>query len=368
MENKNDAKIKLIVISGGGTGGPSTAPLALAAAYRRLDPAAHFLFIGNDPDLEQPLFNDDLMKLGAEYMAVPAGKWRRYFSLLNFFDFFKIISGFFRVVILFYKRRPDLIISAGSYASVPVVWAGRLLGAKILIHQQDLRPGLANRLMAPAADRLTVTFRKSVEDYRGRAILIGNPSEAGMISEEEKQKAAKKFSLDSERPLIFITGGGSGALHLNRLFYPALPLLPADWQIIHVTGQGKDEGAPISDNYHAIPNLAHKDMFALLSLADIVISRAGLGILTELSLLHKATILIPMPNSHQEENAAYFAENTAAVLLNEKKSDSEDLAAAILSLWQDKEWRRHLSENIAALMPADAAERGAEIMEKMLRP
>lgn len=365
MENMIEEKGKLIVISGGGTGGPSTAPLALASAYSVLDPRARFLFIGNDQELEKKLFDEALKMLGADYISLPAGKWRRYFSVKNFIDFFRIISAFFRVLIIFYRQRPDLIISAGSFASVPVVWAGRLMGAKILIHQQDLRPGLANRLMAPVAHKLTVTFEKSLKDYGSRAVLIGNPSEAGKLTGDTRRKVAASYRVGA-RPLIFITGGASGALGLNRLFYSALQYLPADWDIIHLSGKGKGLDAPNRPNYRVVENLSHEDFSALLSLADIVITRSGLGVLTELSLAAKPTVLVPMPKTHQEDNAEYFKSRAAALVVNELETNGEDFAKIIIDLYKHEGQRMKLSANIAMMMPPDAAVKGAQIVKEML--
>lgn len=359
-------KPKLIIISGGGTGGPSTAPLALATAYHRLDATARFIFVGNNPKLEQELFGHIFKELNADYYNLPAGKWRRYFSLSNFFDVFKIIAGFLKAYRLFYRLRPDLIISAGSFASVPVVWAGHWTGAKILIHQQDLRPGLANRLMSRAADRLSVAFPKSLADYGNRAVLIGNPSTIQKSSTTNQERVKSKFKLDSRRPFILVTGGGSGALALNRLFFEALSALPTDWQIIHQTGPGKGEGAPKREGYQVLNSLDHEEFRVLLSLAGIVVSRAGLGALTELSILAKPCILLPMPNSHQEDNAAYFSEKNAALVLNQETTKADYLANTLRSLWQDVDRRHLLSANIRNLLPADAADKGASLMQDLL--
>ncbi len=360
-------KAKLIIISGGGTGGPSTAPLALATAYRRLDKDARFIFIGNSPELEQKLFGGIFKELGADYYSLPAGKWRRYFSWSNFFDIFKIISGFLKAYFWFRRLRPDLIVSAGSFASVPVVWAGKLNGAKIFIHQQDLRPGLANRLMSRAADCLSVAFSKSLSDYGQKAFLIGNPSLATEIKEADRERVRSNFKLDKEKPLLLVTGGGSGALALNRLFVAALELLPSDWQIIHQTGSGKGADVRTRAGYQAVESITHEDYRALMSLADMVLSRAGLGALTELSLLAKPCVLLPIPYSHQEDNASYFADNNAALVLNQETAGAQSLAAALKSLWQDSERRRLLSDNIGNLLPADAADKGAALMQDLIK-
>ncbi len=361
-----DAENKLIVISGGGSGGPSTAPLALAVAFRNLDASARFLFIGNAPKLEKDLFGDIFQSLGADYLALPAGKWRRYFSLFNILDFFKILSGFIQSYFLFRRLHPALIISAGSFASVPVVWAGHFCGAKILIHQQDVRPGLANRLMRRAADRVSVAFPKSLADYGNRAVLIGNPS-LSSVSVADQERVRRKFNLVSSHPLLLVTGGGTGALALNRLFFEALRDLPADWQIIHQTGIGKGEGAPSRFAYQVIETLSHEDFKGLLSLADIVVSRAGLGAMTELSILAKPCVLLPIPHSHQEDNAAYFAEKKAAIVLNQEGLKAAALAAELRELWADKNRRQLLSNNIQGLLPVDAAEKGAALIQELLK-
>ncbi|MGE5426173.1 MAG: UDP-N-acetylglucosamine--N-acetylmuramyl-(pentapeptide) pyrophosphoryl-undecaprenol N-acetylglucosamine transferase [Bacillota bacterium] len=356
----------LIVISGGGTGGPSTAPLALASAFRHLRADASFLFVGNDPVLEKRLFGETLLALRADYLSVPAGKWRRYFSFRNFSDLFNILSAFIRVYRVFRHRQPALIVSAGSFASVPVVWAGKLCGAKVMIHQQDLRPGLANRLMSPFADKVSVSFSKSLGDYGAKARLIGNPSQASEIGEEEKRAAREKYSIVSGRPFILVTGGGSGALGLNKMIFEALPNLPRSWQILHLTGTGKGLGAPGREGYQVIENLSHGDFSALLASADLVISRAGLGALTELSLFARPTVLIPMPGSHQEENAAFFVSQRAAEKVEEGEEPAA-LAGLLIRLMEDSMARRELSAKIAALMPRDAAEKGAEMMDELTK-
>lgn len=364
----SDVRKKLIVLSGGGTGGPSVVPLALAKAYRRLDPSAHFLFLGINEGFERKLFEADFQALAVDYLALPAGKWRRYFSFLNLLDIFKIIVAFFKALFLFYRVRPDLIISAGSFASVPVVWAGRLLKIHILIHQQDVRPGLANRLMAPWADRVSVAFAKSIDDYGARAILIGNPGDSSGISVADLLSVRKKFAINTDRPFLLVTGGGSGAVFLNKLFFATLPFLSADWQIIHQTGTGKGAGAPIRQDYQVVESIDHQDFLALLACADVVVARAGLGSLGELSLLAKPSILIPIPNSQQEDNAAYFQGKGAAIVLSQANLEAKELAAALQTLLADKAQRARLAENIKNIMPADAADKGAKIIKELLFP
>ncbi|MCF7860074.1 glycosyltransferase [Patescibacteria group bacterium] len=361
-----DVRKKLIIISGGGTGGPSMVPLALAQAYRELNANTHFVFFGNDKSLDQDLFADNLQALQADYYALPSGKWRRYFSWHNFSDIIKIYSAFFRAYYYLRKLKPDLIISAGSFASVPLVWAGKILKIKILVHQQDIRPGLANRLMAPWADKITVCFEKSLADYGKKALVIGNPSEAMAVTEDSKNVLRTKFKLSSDKPLLFITGGASGALAINKLIFTALPYLSTDWQIVHQIGQGKDEDAPVQNNYQIYPNIAQNDFTALVACADIVISRAGLGALTTLAALARPSIIIPMPNSHQENNAAYFQAKEAVLVLMQAELNGQKLAKEIETLYQDENKRMRLAYNISSVLPKEAAFKGAKIIQAML--
>ncbi|MDD2680686.1 MAG: glycosyltransferase [Patescibacteria group bacterium] len=362
----NVDKRKLIVISGGGTGGPSMAPLALAAAYYKLNPEARFVFFGNDEELDQSLFAHNLKQLKADYFSFPSGKLRRYFSWHNFSDVIKIIFAFFRARRILKKLKPDLIISAGSFASVPVIWAGRTLAIKSLVHQQDIRAGLANRLMAPVASKISVCFDSSLDDYGQKAVLIGNPSEAMEVTEDMKVAVRDKFKLRAHQPLLLITGGATGALAINELIFAALPYLNENLQILHLAGQGKYEEAPVKENYQVYAQATHSDFLALIACSDIVVSRAGLGALTLLSHLGKPSIIIPMPNSHQELNANYFQAKQAAVILAQESLDAIKLAEAINSLEDNLEQQKILIKNISAVLPRDAALRGSKIMAAML--
>jgi len=359
-------KQKLIVISGGGTGGPSMAPLALASAYYKLNPEARFVFFGNDEKLDRNLFANNLEKLKAEYFAFPAGKFRRYFSWKNVLDVVKVLLAFFLVLKKLKKLKPDLIISAGSFASVPVVWAGRFLGIKSLVHQQDIVPGLANRLMAPVATQISVCFESSLLDYGKKAVLIGNPSEVMNITDSMKEFIRNKFDLHRDKPLLLITGGATGALAINELIFAALAYLSSEFQIFHLAGQGKYEQAPHKENYQIHASVSQDDFVVLLACADIVVSRAGLGALTLLSNLAKPSIIIPMPNSHQEINANYFQDRKAAVVVSQSSLDGKSIAELINNLEKDTEKREQLMKNIAEILPADASLRGAKLITKIL--
>jgi UDP-N-acetylglucosamine--N-acetylmuramyl-(pentapeptide) pyrophosphoryl-undecaprenol N-acetylglucosamine transferase len=359
-----------ILFTGGGTAGPVIPLLAIAEVLSGTSKNQNFKFfwIGTKIGLEKKIVE----QAGIEFYSIIAGKWRRYFSWQNFFDLFRILVGFGQSLVLLGKRRPNLVISAGGFVGVPVVWAAWLRRIPVLIHQQDIRPGLANRLAAPVANVVTVTFSRSLNDYGTKAVWTGNP-----IRPEFKKlkitarEARQKLNLNSNRPTILIMGGGTGALALNELTLASLPFLTKFCQVIHITGPGKNNTEiKLDDNisrfYRSFPFLNIDGLIKAYAAADLIISRAGLSSLTELSYLGKPTILIPMPDSHQEDNASLLAKRNAAVVLNQKTLTVKDFVAAIKRLLDDKQERSSLGSNIKRVMKFDANERIKKIIFQLI--
>ena len=163
----NQIKPYKILLTGGGTGGSVAPLLAIAESLTMQD----FLWLGTKSGPERKMVEE----AGIKFKAISGGKLRRYFSFKNLGDIFKIKLGFFQSLFIMLKWRPNLVMSAGSFISVPVVYAAWLLRVPALIHQQDVKAGLANKLMAPFSKVITVAFEKSLADYGKKAIWIGNP-------------------------------------------------------------------------------------------------------------------------------------------------------------------------------------------------
>ncbi|HTW96260.1 MAG TPA: glycosyltransferase, partial [Candidatus Methylomirabilis sp.] len=217
MENK----AKKILLTGGGTAG-SVSPLLAIAEDLRAQGGFDFLFVGTKNGIEKQMVKEARIP----YRSVAAGKLRRYFDWRNFVDVFKIKLGFWQAFFLMIKERPDLVMAAGGFVAVPVVWAAWLLRVPVIIHQMDIRPGLANKLMAPFARVITVTFEKSLADYGAKAIFTGNPIKKSLramryaLREDDFKKreaAVRRFGLKSGLPVIFVVGGGTGAEGINKL-------------------------------------------------------------------------------------------------------------------------------------------------------
>ena len=364
---------KKIIISGGGSGGPVTPLLALAdTLLQEGGPAPlELVFVGthHGPEKEMVSAFNARHQGVLRFTPIISGKLRRYFSWHNFVDLFKIAIACGQAFFLLLKEKPDLVISAGAFVSVPLVWMAALLRCPVLIHQQDVRPGLANRLMAPFARAITVTFEKSLYDYGARAIWIGNP--VAPVSSDEEILSIKeikdKYSLDITLPLIFITGGGTGAQAINELVFVSVPRLAEPYQIIHQTGKGKLPPHEIkSPHYQVFEFLDNREVLDLMRAADLVISRAGMSALSELSILNKAAILIPIPDSHQEDNAAVFAQAKAAVVLKQDGLTPEGLQGEIKKILADGQERVRLSNSIGKVIKRGASEAMAGIVWEML--
>lgn len=372
MREKKSAN-KIILLSGGGTGGSVTPLLAMAAELLKEDEQGKLslLFVGTKSGPEQEMvaaFNREIGSL--RFVALTSGKWRRYISFRNFLDVFKIITGFFQAFFLLTRQRPAVVISAGAFVSVPVVWAAALKKIPVLIHQQDVRPGLANKLMAPFARVITVTFEKSIDDYGARAIWVGNPIKELSTSDKENliRETKNKYDLNERLPLVLITGGGTGAAAINDLVYKSIPELSAYCQVIHLTGRGKSAQPAIANaNYHWREFVSPRESLGLTAAADLVISRCGMAALTEIALLNKATILIPMPDSHQVDNAAVFLRSQAAVVLNQGELTPEKLVAEVRRILADSALKEKLSSNTVKVMKRGAVETLAGIIWEMIR-
>jgi len=276
------------------------------------------------------------------------------------------VIGFFQALHLLRVLHPEVIVSVGSYVAVPVVWAGRLRGIPSIVHQQDLVPGLSNRICAPHAHIITTSFEESLRFFSGsKAVWTGNPVRKAIIAISH-EAGLERFRLSTKMPVLLVFGGGTGSLRINGLLDAALDRLLRSFQVIHITG-GRTTGAG-NDNprYHRFEFLTDDMPFALAA-ADLVVCRAGLATLTELGVLGKPSIVIPMPHSHQEANASFFADHGACMMLREGDLTAETMANAAVDLWNDPDRRTSLSEHMRTLVRPDAAERIVELLDRIMR-
>ena len=353
-----------IILAAGGSGGPVAPLLAVAKQIQHLHGQCEFLLVGTQHGPEREMALTDHIP----FTPIVSGKFRRYFSWLNFFSPFLVVVGFFQAVNELRKFKPNIVLGSGSFVQVPVVWAAWVLRIPILLHQQDLYPSLANKLCSLMATKITVTFENSIRDFSqsvgiiykrkpDKVVQTGNPFREE-LSIANKYDAIKSYDFSSDLPTIFITGGGTGAVVLNKIVEDSLPELLKFAQVIHSTGAKKQLHFehPRYRQYEFIT-----DMAIVYAAADIVVSRAGLSTITELSNLEKISIIIPMPNSHQELNGVLLSHMGGAVVVEQQALTPNKFIQLIRSVLFDSKLQNSLKNNIGKLMPKHSAKKIAEI-------
>jgi UDP-N-acetylglucosamine--N-acetylmuramyl-(pentapeptide) pyrophosphoryl-undecaprenol N-acetylglucosamine transferase len=341
-----------IVLAGGGTAGSVMPLIAIAHELKQRDPGAEFLFIGSrQQQPERSLAGH----YGLPYQPVYAGKLRRYVDVRNLTDFFVTVVGFFQSMGIMYRFRPDVIIGAGSYVQVPVMWAGWMYGATICIHQQDVQTSLSNIMVLNLAASISVSFPASLERFpSGKTQWTGNPVRPDLL-EGRAEKARDRFGLSTDIPCILVIGGGTGAVSLNNIVQQTLPHLLESYQVVHITGKGKAVAGAQHPRYHQY-EFVDAGMPDLLAAADILVSRSGMSAISEYAALGKVVILVPLPDSHQEKNAVYVAEKQAAIVIAQKDLSPSRLADTIRTVLADDVRRQQLSQHMRALMKPNATQ------------
>ncbi len=357
-----------ILFVGGGSGGPVMPLLAVAEEIKVYHPKVELFFVGTNNGPERAMAKNATMS----FFTIPAGKLRRYFSLLNITTPFLVVAGFLKSLFILRRINPNCVVGAGGFVQVPLMWAAWVLRIPIIIHQQDVYPTLANKLCSAIASKITVAFEQSLKDFpesfgflykkpQGKVVWTGNPffEKFRLLT---KEQGLEKFGLNSNLPVLYVTGGGTGAKFINALIKNALPQLSEIVQIIHSTGKGKIENLTFP-NYHAFEFIENPG-FAYAA-ADIVISRAGLSTITELANLSKISIIIPMSKTHQEYNAELLAQQQAAIVLQEEDLTPELLPKIIRKILFSRDWQELLTKNISKLMPVHSGQKIAEIITKI---
>lgn len=334
-----------VLVSGGGTGGHIYPALAVATQLRE-QYQAEILFLGSDDGLETEI----LPAAGFPLAAVKAGKLRRYIAWETITGVMRVPVGLWQAINIVRKFQPGAAFTSGGYVAVPAGLAARLNGVPLLMHQQDVPPNLSNRLVAPLAARISVAFAGSLAYFPARKTLhLGNPVRQAILDVRDtaSQEARKALGFDSEEPLLLVTGGSQGARHLNQVTGQALPGLLASCQVLQISGRdlynetlalaestlaGQDEA--LRKRYRLVPYL-NKEMPLALQAASLVVCRSGASTLSELAVLGKPSILVPLPpaigSSPQEANAEVFARKQAAQVIKDSDLKPEILVARVKS-------------------------------------
>ncbi len=327
--------MKRIILTGGGTAGHVTPNIALLPRLKELQYDIHY--IGSYNGIEKELIE----QFGIPYHGISSGKLRRYFSVQNFTDPFRVLKGLGEARRLIKILKPDVIFSKGGFVSVPVVLAGKRRHVPVIIHESDMTPGLANKLALPSATKVCCNFPETLTHLpEGKAVLTGSPIRQELLS-GDKFKAREFLGFTSDKPVILVIGGSLGSVAVNEAVRGILPELLKSFQVIHLCGKGKlDDSLKNLEGYAQFEYIKDelKDLFAL---TDLVISRAGANAICELLALHKPNLLIPLPAAQsrgdQILNARSFERQGYSMVLEEESLNQKVLLNAVHELYKNRE-------------------------------
>ncbi|HBK34114.1 TPA: hypothetical protein DEP34_00795 [Candidatus Uhrbacteria bacterium] len=351
-----------VLFAGGGTLGPVTPLLAVVQAWKAQESGVSFFWAGTPHGPEREVVE----KAGIPFFQIIVARLPRYLSL----EWVKLPFVFLRALrqswCLISKVKPDVIGAAGGYTSVPIVFVGWMRGIPSWIHQMDGEPLLSNRLLAPFATRITVTWPDMVYAFPAfKTVVLGNPVRADIL-EGSLEKAKEIFSLDLSLPTVLILGGGSGSRWINQTIAGVVPWILERANVIHQVGKGKIvEGVKVmGERYHTVELLTDALPHAF-AVADVVICRAGMGTLTELVALQKPTILIPLPDSPQEANAKKAKEAGGAIVIDQKMDGGPEIKQVLGRLLNNRDERQVLGESLGKLFQTKVIEPIVDMLRKM---
>tara|TARA_R110000868_G_scaffold14661_2_gene67845 strand:+ start:619 stop:1665 length:1047 start_codon:yes stop_codon:yes gene_type:complete len=311
--------IKHIVFSGGGSGGHVVPAITLIKEISKYGISVSY--IGSKSGIERKLVADYHLP----YYAIATGKLRRYFSLQNFIDPFKIVFGLLQAICLLIplKRKNTVVFSTGGFVSVPVVAAARLLGFKVFIHEQTSRVGLANRIAGKFANKIFVSFESSKKFFpQDKVTLSGYPVREECFTPKLTHTVVERINLDEiNKPVLFITGGGNGSLLLNQAVRDELSELTKKYFVIHQVGSAfiEEYKKLESETYKPLAFIG-SGMIDLFKKAELIVSRAGAGTVCELLALGKASVFVPLKIAQFNEqwhNAMEAKEKLGSLVISE---------------------------------------------------
>lgn len=319
-----------ILLTGGGTAGHVTPHLALLPYFE--EKKCHIEYIGSKTGIEKEIIE----KAGLPYYGISSGKLRRYFSLKNFSDPFRIISGYFEAKKLLRKLRPDVVFSKGGYVSVPVVFAAHSLKIPVVVHESDYTPGLANKLCLPKAKKICFSFESAAKDIPAeKAVITGSPVRASLLT-GSRESGLAKLGFAGNKPVLLIMGGSLGALAVNEALDQIMDWLLENFDVVHIRGNGKLNAALEGRSGYVQYEYVSDGLEDLFAAADLMVSRAGSNAIFEILALALPNLLIPLPleasRGDQILNARYFEKMGFSDVLMQNDITPETLKAHIAAL------------------------------------
>lgn len=364
-----EVKIERVIISGGGTGGHIFPALSIAGALRRRYPGVDILFVGADNRMEM----QRVPAAGYPIVGLPVAGFDRKKPWRNFRTLWLLLKSMRKARRTVRDFRPQIAVGVGGYCSGPTLKAAQKLGVPTLIQEQNGYPGVTNKLLARHADAICVAYEGTERYFPADKIhLTGNPVRESLLRcTLSPAEARERLGFDPLKPLVLVIGGSLGATTINRAIAAGVNAIAgAGAQLLWQTGKRDLELAAAAtrdiEGTRATDFIA--DMDVAYRAADIVVSRAGAGSISELQLLGKCAVLVPSPNvteDHQRKNALALTDRDAAVMVEDAQAGTR-LVPEVLALLADPSRRGAMSRHIEGMALREADERIVDIITQIV--
>lgn len=365
----NTKKTYRFLVSGGGTGGHIFPALSIANALKKANPDNEILFVGAENRMEM----ERVPAAGYDIVGLPVSGFDRKNPFKNIKVLFRLWKSINKANKVLKDFRPDMAIGVGGYASGPMLKAAQKKNIPTLLQEQNSYAGVTNKLLAKKAKAICVAYNGMDRFFpQDKIILTGNPVRADILNVKETQAEAKKsLGFPEDKELIVVVGGSLGARTINESMATAVHEIAKTgasvlWQTGKLYSQQSAEVAKGLENVQATTFISRMDL--VYRAADIVVSRAGAGTISELQLVGLPVILVPSPNvseDHQRKNAQALVDQNAAIMILDADC-REQLAEKVINLLNNKDKRETLSANIKKMALNDAAEKIVETIYKIL--
>ena len=368
MEQKH---IERVIISGGGSGGHIFPAVAIADEIKKRNPQVDILFVGANGKMEM----EKVPAAGYKIIGLDIVGFQRKFTFKNFLLPFKIIQSLIKAKNILKEFKPQVVIGVGGYASGPTLKAAQSLNIPTLVQEQNSFPGKTNKLLAHKVKTICTAY-EGLDKYfpKEKIVLTGNPVRSSVVAdlEQKKNDGYTYYNLDPSKKTILIIGGSLGARtlnesvinHLSKFENQSIQLLWQCGKFYYNTL--KDQLKNLPENVKMVEFIERMDYAYAIS--DTIISRAGAISVSELSLVHKPTILVPSPNvaeDHQTKNAMALVKQNAALIIKDNDA-KEQLIPAAISLLDDSKKQQELVQAIQLLGKPMATETIVTEIEKLI--
>ncbi|MFP4465569.1 MAG: undecaprenyldiphospho-muramoylpentapeptide beta-N-acetylglucosaminyltransferase [Candidatus Goldiibacteriota bacterium] len=359
-----------IIFACGGTGGHIYPAVAVAEKLKKNNKKTEVLFIGNENGMEKRIIKDR----GYVFKGIAAYPFVRKISFRNIINFSGNIKAFIRARSYIKDFDPDFVAGTGGFVSFPVVLAAQFMGKKTLIHEPNMHPGLANRVLGKRASVITTGFEETKKWFpAGKTFAAGNPVRKG-IGTGNRKKSCGKFGLSLSKKTVLIMPGSRAAVNINKTVLASMPLLEKikDIQLLWMCGKAEYESLKKALGKNKRVKVKLKDFIMnaeeAYSCADAGVMRAGAATLSEIAAVQLPSILVPYPyaaGNHQEKNADVFRAANAAVVVKDSEFEPEVFVKALKKILNSRTGSE-IKKNIRAVYKAGGAENIARIITERI--